>query len=100
MTKPILTGAELEALGLMKFTCDVCKDLFPVRCDAHRRLPDTSAAPKLQEPDPRQLQLLVRLERRTPKRSPIAYGAPLPDYTAPYEHLEADIHDALTAHRG
>lgn len=92
-----LTGPELETLGLMKFTCDTCRDIFPVRCDDHRQLVmfEGNHRPKEQEPDDRKLELLLRQERnvRTPKA--LAFGKPLLEYSAPYEVLEVSIAEAL-----
>lgn len=87
MTDVKLTGPELETLGLMKFSCATCREIFPVRCDEHRRLPE-------EEPEPPKLKLL--LVARNPLSKVLAFGRPIPGYTAPYEHLETDIEGILS----
>jgi hypothetical protein len=92
--KKPLTGPELEALGLMKFTCDTCRKIFPVRCEEHRVLVAFEGNHQPQE-------LTVKVPRRVPKttaRLPVLqFGRPIAGYDAPYEVLEADISAALRA---
>ena len=94
-TKP-LTGWELEERGLMVFSCDSCRALFPRRCENHRVIPGD--AEKTPDKDHRKLELL--LVHRPPKLPVLAYGRPMLEYTAPYEGLEADIGGVLKALAG
>ena len=81
MANRLPSGAELEAKGLLTFTCDACREAFPRRCNDH---PSSAQTPVPPEP-PR------RVKRAQASPSVLAYGRPFLAYTAPYEALEAEI---------
>jgi hypothetical protein len=94
--KTVLSGAELEDLGVMKFDCLECRDLFPARCSEHKKLPipdDPELGPTLEPAQPKRRPKGLALELKPM----LLQDKPIPRYQAPYENLEADIKAILAA---
>ena len=94
MAKPMPSGAELERRGIMKFECPECRNLFPVRCDRHKKL----ATPKDEEkpaPEPPPVPVQPHRQPTAQTAAPLASSKVILGYDAPYERLVTEISTTL-----